>query len=210
MTWLDRAVTAGRVNGFGSRQVDDFSLGAEEAARLYVGAGRPDDALQVLRRDFASRPGVTTWDALLELAGELGCEPAERLWAAAEAERLAQQPYVAGAALVQIQLSEGRLDDAWRTAERFGPGHAWEELATASADERPAAAAALYRPVVEALLVHADTSKYGAAADRLAAMRGLYATAGQPETFVAYLAELRQRYARRTSFLTALTKRHLT
>lgn len=208
--WLDRAVAAGRVSGFGSRQVNAFSLGAEEAARLYYEVGRSEDALEVLRRDFSAHPGVVTWDALLELAGELGREAAERTWASAEAERLAQQPYVAGAALVQIQLSEGRLDEAWQTAERFGAGHAWEELAVTGARDRPAAAAELYRPVVEQLLVHADTSKYAPAALRLATMRELYAAAGQPEVFAAYLAELRERYVRRTSFIRALDRRGLT
>lgn len=209
VTWLDRAVEAGRVNGFGARQVNSFSLSAEEAARLYVDAERPQDALTVLRRDFSSRPGVATWDALLELAGEVGQEPEERAWAVAEAERLAQQPYVAGSALIQIQLSEGRLDEAWATATRFGPGPAWEELAVASATERPVAAAELYRSAVEQLLVHADTSRYAPAAARLVTMCELYQAGGRPEVFDGYLAELRKRYARRSSFLTALARRGL-
>lgn len=116
---------------------------------------------------------------------------------------------MAGAALVQTQLSEGRLDAAWRTADRFGAGHAWEELAKASAGDRPAAAADLYRPAVEALLVRPDTKKYAPAADLLATMRDLLASAGQPEVFTTYLDELRERYARRSSFLAALARRRL-
>lgn len=209
VTWLDRAVAANRVSGLGSRD-NPLALAPAEAVELYRRAGRPADALQVLRRHFATRPGVESWRALLELAADLGREPEERAWATAEAERIAHQPYAGGSALVQIQLAEGRLDQAWQTAERFGAGPAWEELAQASAVDRPAEAAGLYRPVVEDLLVHADTRKYAPAAARLVTMRELYAAAGQPEVFAEYLAQLRERYARRTSLLAALARRGLT
>ena len=60
----------------------------------------------------------------------------ERGWALDHARELAGGPG-AGSVLVQLSLSEGDVDAAWKAADRYGPGWAWQELATQGAEARP-------------------------------------------------------------------------
>ena len=109
-----------------------------------------------------------------------------------------------GSDLIIVHLSESRVEEAWLAAKRFGAGSAWRALAEASAALRPREAAELYRPEIEAQLVHANTAAYPEVARLLADMRQLSAAAGVADGFEEYLAELRDRYARRPSLLRAL------
>ncbi|ORB98673.1 hypothetical protein B1T48_28680 [Mycobacterium persicum] len=61
----------------------------------------------------------------------------ERAWALDHPRELAR------GVLVRLSLSEGDVDAAWEAADRYGPGWAWQELATQGAEARPVAAADL-------------------------------------------------------------------
>jgi hypothetical protein len=169
----------------------------------------------VLQAAFVQRVGPPTWRALLDFAARLNRDEelrewaiaaAEELreWAIAAAEELAGRPHGSGSDLINVYLSESRLEEAWRAAKRFGAGSAWRALAEASAALRPREAAELYRPEIEARLVRANTAAYPEVAQLLADMRRLSVAAGEIDSFEAYLAELRDRYARRPSLLKAL------
>ena len=154
LAWIDSAVAEGRLT---LRSQGSYWLDAVEVAKLYAGLGRHDDALKVLRGQFEQRPGRASYLLLLDLAAELGRWDEERAWALARAREQAAQPYVEGAALIEILLGEGDLDEAWRVAREFGAGSMWEALAVASAETRPLDAAGQYRPSVEADLTYPDT-----------------------------------------------------
>lgn len=204
LQWLERAAAAGRVSGHAGQDGNDFWVGPTTATRLYLQAGRPEDALAVLRSELRQRPQVRTWRALLELAGSVGREEQERRRAVEQLEAAAAAPFGSGAALVQIYLSEDRLDEAWRVADRLGAGQAWQQLATASASSRPAAAAQLFRPQIEELLSQPNTRVYAAIAGLLRQMRDLERMAGQQEDFERYLSNIRGEYRRRTSLMKQL------
>ena len=165
--------------------------------------------MAVLRSEFARRPELATFRQLLAYAEKGGNEETERSWALATALEQAAAPYRDGALLVEIALSEGDLETAWSAARDLGPGRQWKALADASRDFAPLEAAKLYRDDVAKDLQHADTQKYASIAERVAAMRGLYQRAGAEADFADYLAELRETYRRRTSFMTALDRRGL-
>jgi len=163
----------------------------------------------VLRREFDQRPGRASYLPLLDFAAELGRWDEERAWALARARQQAAQSYVEGAALIEILLGEGDLDEAWRVAREYGAGSMWEALAAASRETHPLDAASLYRPRVEADLTYPDTRLYPGIAERLAAMRDLHERGGAAEEFDEYVASIRQKYGRRTSLMAALDRRGL-
>ena len=138
------------------------------------------------------------------LADTLGQAKEQRQWAVETAEELAGGPYGSGADLISIYLTEGLVEQAWSVADRFGAGSAWKVLADASATSRPREAAWLYRPQIDAKLVNADTRIYPEVARMLADMRSLAEAAGDLSSFEDYLADVRSRYARRTSLIKAL------
>ena len=205
--WMDRAVAAGRVSG--RMGGDEVWLDPVAVADTYRSLGRDADGTAVLREEFARRPELATFRRLVAYAGQIGHEEAERSWALAKALDLAAAPYGDGALLIEIALSDGDLETAWSAARDLGPGRQWRSLADASRDFAPREAAELYRDDVGKDLKYADTQKYASIAERLAAMRDLYQRAGAEADFADYLAELRETYRRRTSFISALDRRRL-
>jgi hypothetical protein len=201
--WLDRAVASRRISTlYGQRT--DYWIPPSRAVELYSAASRDDDALDVLQAAFVQHVGPQTWQALLDFAARLNRGEELREWAIAAAEELAARPHGSGSDLINVYLGESRVEEAWRAAKRFGAGSAGRALADASAALRPREAAELYRPEIDARLVHANTAAYPEVARLLADMRQLSAAAGEADGFEEYLAELRDRYARRPSLLKAL------
>jgi hypothetical protein len=207
--WLDRAVAAGRLSSRFGPASNNYWIPPARAAEIYLRVQRPANAVAAARSGFSASPGVASWRLLLEVGRAVRTEADHRAWGIGEAERLAARPYGSGAHLVEIALSEDRLDDAWSAAKRFGAGHSWEALVKASQNERPAEAARLYVPKIEELLQHADTRRYAPAASMLATMRKLLVAAGEEGEFTTYLAGIRERFGRRPSLMAALTKRGL-
>lgn len=105
----------------------------------YRRIGRIDDAIAVLRADFVRQPAVRAYRSLLGFAATIDRADTERAWALDHARELASGPD-AGSVLVQLSLSERDVDAAWEAADRYGPGWAWQELATRGAEARPVAA----------------------------------------------------------------------
>ena len=207
--WLDRAVEAGRVSRIAHGTRNNYWVPPAQAVDLYVAAGRADDALAVLQTAFIARVGPESWRALLELSDTLGQAKEQRQWAVETAEELAGRPYGSGADLISIYLTEGLVEQAWSAADRFGAGSAWKVLADVSATSRPREAAWLYRPQIDAKLVNADTRIYPEVARMLVDMRSLSEAAGDLSSFEDYVADVRSRYARRTSLIKAMQAKRL-
>jgi uncharacterized Zn finger protein len=205
--WMDRAVAEGRVSGHMGGT--DAWLDPATVANTYLSLGRDEDGVAVLRSEFARRPELATFRRLLTYADVIGQRDTERTWALSKALELAAAPYGTGALLVEIALADGDLETAWSAARDLGAGRQWRALADASRDFAPREAAELYREDVAKDLTHADTSKYDSIAERLGAMQDLYRRDGAEAEFADYLAELRETYRRRTSFMSALDRRGL-
>ena len=150
MAWLDRAVAAESVGrSFWDRPEDTDivrrRLDAPRAIDLYIGAGRPDDAVALAHRLFREDPGADAYDLLLDTAGRLGHRDREReaalAWIDGRSWRDADVP-------IALALHEGDVERAWRAADRWGAGEAWQRLADAAPQPRPADAMRLYEEAV--------------------------------------------------------------
>lgn len=202
LAWIDQAVNAGRLSPRGS---NEYWLDPMEVATTYRHVGRVDDALDVLSSAFAQSPGTSTFRHLVDFAAQVNRGDEMRGWALTKAREQASHPHSNGAALIEIALAESDLDAAWEAAERFGAGHQWQKLAEASAHVRPLGAAGLYRHGIDTdLAAGPNTKLYPGIARRLAIMKDLHTAGGRPEDFAAYLASIRNTYARRPSLMKAL------
>ena len=206
LAWLDKAVADGRVSHHARRgEHDPYWIAPVDAADRYLAADRGADAIALLRAAFERFPGPATLRPLLDAGGRLGCAAEQRTWAMASAERHAAK-LNDGSALIRIALADDDLVAAWAAAERFGTGGAWQELADASEDDLPIAAADLYRPELERLLRDANTRLYPTIARTLKKMRELYAKVDEQAAIDAFVADIRERYRRRTSLLAQLDR----
>ena len=150
MAWLDRAVAAESVGrSFWDRPEDTDivrrRLDAPRAIDLYIGAGRPDDAVELAHRLFRENPGADAYDLLLDIAERLGRRDREReaalAWIDGHSWRDADIP-------IALALHEGDVERAWRAADRWGADDAWQRLADAAPQPRPADAMRLYEEAV--------------------------------------------------------------
>lgn len=208
VAWIDRAVAEGRISSHGGG--NNYWLSPDDVAEMYKGLGRIDDAVGVLRADFARQPSVGAYRVLLNFAAGVDRADTERDWAFDHARQLAASDrFAAGAVLVQLSLSEGDVDAAWQVAERYGPGWAWRELADRGAEARPVDAADLYRPEMEKDLRYPNSKVYPDIAARLAKMAKLYEQGGRSADFASFIAQIRQDYGRRPSLMKALDAKKL-
>jgi hypothetical protein len=106
-------------------------------------------------------------------------------------------------------LTEGLIEEAWSAAARFGPGHAWRELAEASGPDRALDAAALFRLPIESKLVNADTRTYPEIVRLLVEIRRLSAAGGDQDWFADYTADIRRRFEKRRALMQAMDAKHL-
>ena len=159
MAWLDRAVAAESVGrSFWDRPEDTDivrrRLDAPRAIELYIGAGRPDDAVALAHRLFREDPGADAYDLLLDTAGRLGRRDREReaalTWIDGRSWRDADIP-------IALALHEGDVERAWRAADRWGADDAWQRLADAAPQPRPADAIRLYEEAVTRTLGRRST-----------------------------------------------------
>jgi hypothetical protein len=206
VSWIDRAVAEGRISAQGGG--NDYWLSPSAVAEMYRGLGRIDDAIAVLRADFVRQPTVYAYWSLLDFAATIDRADTARAWALDHARELASGPG-AGSVLVQLSLSEGDVEAAWEAADRYGPGWAWQELATRGAEARPVAAADLYRPQLDYDLQRPNTRLYPGIAATLATMAELYERGGRSADFALYVAKVRQAYGRRPSLMKALQAKGL-
>jgi hypothetical protein len=208
LAWIDRAVADGRISSHGGG--NEYWLSPDDVARTYLGLGRIDDAVGVLRADFIRQPSVENYRVLIDFATRVDRVDTERTWAFDHARQLAASDRVAaGAVLVQLLLSEGDVDAAWQAADRYGPGWAWRELADRGAQARPVAAADLYRPQLEQDLRYPNSKLYPDIAATLATMADLYERGGRSADFASFIAQIRQDYGRRPSLMKALDAKGL-
>lgn len=200
--WLDRAIRDRGIAKAVSHRANPFWVEPREASELYQQVGRLDDALAVWQQAYVKGPTPALWRDLLDFAATIGRGDEMRAWAITTAAEQATRPYGNGAALITIYLSEGLLDEAWAAAEAYGPGHAWQALAGASGPDRAVEATSLYRRAVEDGLTRADPRSYRDVAALLVTMREL--PGADRDAFEPYVAEIRQRYAHRPTFLKTL------
>ncbi|WP_243859668.1 hypothetical protein [Amycolatopsis arida] len=128
--------------------------------------------------------------------------PAGRERALEELRARAERDVGAADELVRALHAEGRLDEAWRAANRYGCSLDLRlQLAEARAAQHPGEVIGVYRSHVEQLIAHRDPHYYRQAAQQLRKLRTLHKRADTAEEFSAYLAELVETHKRKTRLL---------
>jgi|GEM_PF-1023068 len=112
--------------------------------------------------------------------------------------------------LISVLVSENLLDEAWAAA-MANPGQVpesqWFELVEVREKSHPADVIRPYQDLIEIGLERAsDKYRYPKAIKTIRRLRDSYHRAGDEAGFTAYVADLRQRHRRKTSFIAKLDK----
>jgi uncharacterized Zn finger protein len=112
--------------------------------------------------------------------------------------------------LISVLVSENLLDEAWAAA-MANPGQVpesqWFQLIDAREKSHPADVLRPYQDLIEIGLERAsDKYRYPKAVKTIRRLQDSYQRAGDEAGFTAYLADLRQRHRRKTSFIAKLDK----
>ena len=112
--------------------------------------------------------------------------------------------------LISVLVSENLLDEAWAAA-MANPGQVpesqWFQLIEVREKNHPADVIRPYQDLIEIGLERAsDKYRYPKAVKTIRRLRDSYQRAGDEAGFTAYVADLRQRHRRKTSFIAKLDK----
>jgi hypothetical protein len=193
ITWLTRAVDADRVavdrlgNGHNSYRLD-----ADRAVELFCAAGQQESAMALARDQLRRAPTPASYDFFLRTAARLERLEIERArvlaWLDADGWSTGQTPIV-------LALHEGDVERAWAAADRWGAGHAWQLLADAQPQPRPADALGLYGPALDDALLFPGRAEAQKAVAILKRMRQLAAAADNLDRSGRHVESLDDRIA---------------
>ena len=146
-------------------------------ADLLIDAGRLAEAETLLWAAFARWPSLSLYRKLQKAAVDAKPRIERALSILRQRLEAPADPWRKPAAVVlEIQMAEGLMDDAWATAEAHDVGDAWlEALANASAAGHPGHAAGVYEKLIEARVKAGGAFNYDAAMaliERLATTQG--------------------------------------
>ncbi|MDQ4064009.1 MAG: hypothetical protein M3122_09035 [Actinomycetota bacterium] len=183
----------------------------EFLAEEYRGRGRPEDAIEVMWEEFATRPHLENYRKLKSFTDRL---EDWQVWRKKALDRVREQTSALKesrwfradrSTLVGIFLWERRYDEAWREAVDGGcsPG-LWLKLAAARERDHPQDAISVYRDRIEALIDQKNKGAYREAHDLILKVRDLMRRTGREPEFAAYLGSVRAAHRRKRNLMTLL------
>jgi hypothetical protein len=182
----------------------------DQLVDLLLDGDREADAVAVCREIYERRAIHQDYLKLRHAARQAGQWPDLSGWALNLLRDRAQadQRYVRE--LISVLVREDLLDEAWAAAIA-NPGQVpesqWFQLIEAREKDHPADVIRPYQDLIEIGLEKAsDKYRYPKAIKTIRRLQDSYHRAGDEAGFSAYLADLRQRHRRKTSFLTKLDK----
>jgi len=182
----------------------------DQLVDLLLDGDREADAVAVCREIYERRAIHQDYLKLRHAAQQAGQWPDLSGWALNLLRDRAQadQRYVRE--LISVLVREDLLDEAWAAA-MANPGQVpesqWFELIEVREKDHPADVIRPYQDLIEIGLEKAsDKYRYPKAIKTIRRLRDSYHRVGDEAGFSAYLADLRQRHRRKTSFLTKLDK----
>ncbi len=205
LDWLDRAVAHGSVD-FVWQSVPRI-VAAEDAAWVYLNAGRSDAALAVPRTLFNRDLTVNAYQLLCEVAQKCGCLQEQRVWALEQATKRASR--MGGAHLIKLHLTDGDTEGAWEAADVFGADEAWTQLVAASEDTFPLRAGQMCLTQAQDQLTTPNSKHYPHIVALLAKARSLHGKAGHRSEVDAEIARLREIYRRRPALMKEMNRARL-
>lgn len=183
----------------------------ELLAEEYRRRGRPEDAMEVMWEEFATRPHLENYRKLKYFTDRL---QDWMMWRGKALDRVREQTSalkesrwfpVDHSTLVGILLWERRYDEAWREAVEGGcsPG-LWLKLAAAREADHPEEALCVYRDRIEALVDQKNKASYREARDLVLKVRDVMSRTGRETEFAAYLGSVRAAHRRKRNLMALL------
>jgi tetratricopeptide (TPR) repeat protein len=182
----------------------------DQLVDLLLDGGRVAEAVAVRREIYERRAIHQDYLALRRAAQQAGQWADLSGWALDLLRDRAQTEQWYVRELISVLVTENLLDEAWATA-MANPGQVpeslWFQLIEVREMTHPADVIRPYRDLIEIGLERAsDKYRYPKAIKTIRRLRDSYHRAGDEPGFTAYVADLRQRHHRKTSFITKLDK----
>jgi uncharacterized Zn finger protein len=204
--WSRRGLTAG-----GSRYWQAGGL-REFLASLYAADGDDEAADALWWEDFRERPSVESYRRLIATVRSM--EPAEArqsalgdLRAGTESESDASRASDRATVLVNILLYEGKADEGWGVANRYGvTEETWMKLAQAREAEHPLDALPIYERAAAAKVETKTNGGYRDAVRILKRIQKLAVAEKQSDRFRFAVERLAAEHARKRNFMTLLRR----
>lgn len=173
------------------------------AAELLTDAGRLDDAEALLWTAFGRWPSLGLYRRLQAIVADRDRRVARAMDVLRpRLEKVARtEPWGSPATvMLEVQVAEDLIDDAWETAEAHEVGEArLEVLADASLDSHPHRAAKAYERLIEARLRAGGANNYDRATALIKRRAGT-----SPDSQTGYLADLANRHKAKRTFIVRL------
>jgi len=182
----------------------------DQLVDLLLDGGRAAEAVAVSREIYERRAIHQDYLALRHAARQAGQWPGLSGWALDLLRDRAQTEQWYVRELISVLVAENLLDEAWATAmANTGqvPESQWFQLIEVREQDHPADVIRPYQDLIEITLERAsDKYRYPKAIKTIRRLRDSYHRAGDAAGFTAYVADLRQRHHRKTSFIAKLDK----
>jgi hypothetical protein len=182
----------------------------DQLVYLLLDTGKGADAVAVCRESYERRGIHQDYLKLRHAAQHAGdwAELADWALDLLRDRARADQRYVTQ--LTSVLLREDLLDEAWATAMANPnqlPESQWFELIDVREKDNPADVIRPYGDLIEIGLERAtDKHRYPKAIKAICRLQDVYRRADDEPAFAIYMADLRQRHRRKTSFITKLDK----
>ncbi len=186
-------------------------------AEIHLRAGRREQAIEHLWENFSTHPSLETYQIMADAAEDLfpkwrrrahaflRQQPRRKAWFA---ER--STPEAGYSVLVEILLSEGEAETAWRAARIGGcRDETWLELARRTGKQYPEEAIEVFLDAAEHAIAIRGRAQYARAAGVLAEARPLYRRVVRTSEFRQYLVDLRETHKARGALLDELNRADL-
>jgi hypothetical protein len=182
----------------------------DQLVDLLLDGGRAAEAVAVRREIYERRAIHQDYLAFRQAAQQAGQWAGLSGWALDLLRDRAQTEQWYVRELISVLVSENLLDEAWAAA-MADPGQVpesqWFQLIEVREQDHPADVIRPYQDLIEITLERAsDKYRYPKAIKTIRRLRDSYHRAGDAAGFTAYVADLRQRHHRKTSFIAKLDK----
>jgi hypothetical protein len=182
----------------------------DQLVDLLLDGGRGAEAVAVTREIYERRAIHQDYLTLRHAAQQAGQWADLSGWALSLLrDRAHTEPWYVRE-LISVLVSENLLDEAWAAAMANPgqvPGSQWFQLIEVREKNHPADVIRPYQDLIEIGLERAsDKYRYPKAVKSIKRLRDYYHRTGDEAGFTAYVADLRQRHRRKTSFIAKLDK----
>jgi len=182
----------------------------DQLVDLLLGCGKDEDAVAVRRAIYERRTLHEDYLKLRDVAQQAGQWADLGGWALNLLRDRAHADRRYGTELVSVLIREDLLDEGWAVAMANPdqiPESQWFQLIELREKDHPADVIRPYRDLIELRLEQAaDKYRYPKAIKTIRRLQDAYRRSGDDAGFAAYLAALRQRHYRKTSFIAKLDK----